>query len=165
MSRLYEVTITNTGSITVKADNPDQAYDIVLDMTRDEIIKNANLCSWEPSDVQEISDGTQETAVIPTRVKDDAFWINCDSKTTLLYIFKELMNRAYKSSSIEPSPHEESLEAFEKYYKDMLWKPTCFLIKKKKKTFYLVHSGYINTMTTKYPIYNAKDVDLETLFL
>jgi hypothetical protein len=35
MSRLYEVTITNTGSITVKADNPDQAYDIVLGMSRD----------------------------------------------------------------------------------------------------------------------------------
>lgn len=47
----YEVTVTNTGSIIVNANSEEEAIDKVLTMSQDEIIKAANLCGFEPSDV------------------------------------------------------------------------------------------------------------------
>lgn len=48
----YEVTVTNTGSICVQAASKEDAIETVLLMSNTEIINNANLCCWEPSDAE-----------------------------------------------------------------------------------------------------------------
>lgn len=48
---LYEVTVTTTGSILVKASSEEEAFDKVLSMPNEKIIRQANLCGFEPSDV------------------------------------------------------------------------------------------------------------------
>lgn len=53
---LYEVTVTTTGSILVKANSEEEAFDKVLSMSNKEIIRQANLCGFEPSDVLLVKD-------------------------------------------------------------------------------------------------------------
>lgn len=55
MAQSYEVTVTNTGSVIVEANNKDEAYNKVLEMSNEEIEKKGNFASWEPSDVAEVS--------------------------------------------------------------------------------------------------------------
>lgn len=47
---LYDVTVTRTGSVTVEAENQDEAFDIVNTMTVAEINEKGSLTGWEPSD-------------------------------------------------------------------------------------------------------------------
>lgn len=53
---LYEVTVTTTGSILVKASSKEDAFDKVLSMSNEKIINQANLCGFEPSDVLLVED-------------------------------------------------------------------------------------------------------------
>ena len=52
----YEVTVTCTGSVTVNARNPEEASDMVLGMSSEEIYKKANLTGFEPSDVRRVGE-------------------------------------------------------------------------------------------------------------
>ena len=53
---LYEVTVTTTGSILVRASSEEEAFDKVLSMSNKKIISQANLCGFEPSDVLLVED-------------------------------------------------------------------------------------------------------------
>lgn len=53
---LYEVTVTTTGSILVKASSKEDAFDKVLSMSNEKIIRQANLCDFEPTDVLLVED-------------------------------------------------------------------------------------------------------------
>lgn len=167
--KTYEVTITNTGSIIVKANSSKEAFDIVLNMSRDEIIEKANLCGWEPSDVTEIIDSIQAAASnsriqSPKTNCNDIFWLICVSKEEIFSVFEQLVSDGYKSAAYDYCLYEQTLDNLKEYYKNgMLWKPTCFFVNKKKKTFCLVHYGYVNTMETECPFYEVKETDFKSL--
>lgn len=50
-------TVTRTGSVTVKAANCEEAFDIVNAMSASEINDKGNLTGWEPSDVEFLGRG------------------------------------------------------------------------------------------------------------
>ena len=52
--KTYEVTITRTGTILVKADNEQEALDKVLNMPSVEIDETGNITGWQPSDAEEV---------------------------------------------------------------------------------------------------------------
>lgn len=53
----YDATVTRTGSVTVKAANCEEAFDIVNAMSASEINDKGNLTGWEPSDVEFLGRG------------------------------------------------------------------------------------------------------------
>ncbi|MBE5040532.1 hypothetical protein [Ructibacterium gallinarum] len=53
----YDVTVTRTGSVMVKAANCEEAYDIVNAMSASEINDKGNLTGWEPSDAELVERG------------------------------------------------------------------------------------------------------------
>lgn len=57
---LYDVTVTRTGSVAVRANNREEAFDIVNSMSASEIDAKGNLTGWEPSDVELLEDDEDE---------------------------------------------------------------------------------------------------------
>lgn len=54
---LYDVTVTRTGSVTVRAATYEEAFDIVNTMTVSEINEKGSLTGWEPSDAVLLEEG------------------------------------------------------------------------------------------------------------
>ena len=48
----YEVTVTRTGSVTTRADSPEDAFEKVNSLSAKEVDEVANLTGWEASDVE-----------------------------------------------------------------------------------------------------------------
>lgn len=58
---LYDVTVTRTGGIPVRANSEDEASDIVCSMSADEINVRGNLTGWEVSDVELVEETEPKT--------------------------------------------------------------------------------------------------------
>lgn len=56
MMELYSITVARTGNILVKANTKNEAFNKVRYMTTDEIEQKGNLTSWEPSDIECLTD-------------------------------------------------------------------------------------------------------------
>ena len=58
---LYNVTVTRTGGIAVRADSSDEAIERVNSMSADEINMRGNLTGWEASDAELVEKDEQQT--------------------------------------------------------------------------------------------------------
>ena len=55
MLKEYDVTVTRTGGVSVKAESEEQAVEMVRSMSATEINEKGNLTGWETSDAELIS--------------------------------------------------------------------------------------------------------------
>ena len=60
MLKEYDVTVTRTGGVCVKAESEDQAIEMVRSMSAAEINEKGNLTGWETSDAELISAKREE---------------------------------------------------------------------------------------------------------
>ena len=123
MLKEYDVTVTRTGGVSVKAESEEQAVEMVRSMSAAEINEKGNLTGWETSDAELISKkgeeiyyNTKEKGGIVayesniSEVNSIAIEVGRDNSVTFLGMYSTYDNKKYMFFRIESQNSNYAVE-------------------------------------------------------
>jgi hypothetical protein len=123
MLKEYDVTVTRTGGVSVKAESEEQAVEMVRSMSATEINEKGNLTGWETSDAELISKkreeiyyNTKEKGGIVayesniSEVNSIAIEVGRDNSVTFLGMYSTYDNKKYMFFRIESQNSNYAVE-------------------------------------------------------
>lgn len=123
MLKEYDVTVTRTGGVSVKAESEEQAVEMVRSMSATEINEKGNLTGWETSDAELISKkreeiyyNTKEKGGIVayesniSEVNSIAIEVGRDNSVTFLGMYSTYDNKKYMFFRIESQNSNYAIE-------------------------------------------------------
>ena len=123
MLKEYDVTVTRTGGVSVKAESEEQAVEMVRSMSAAEINEKGNLTGWETSDAELISKkreeiyyNTKEKGGIVayesniSEVNSIAIEVGRDNSVTFLGMYSTYNNKKYMFFRIESQNSNYAVE-------------------------------------------------------